>query len=183
MPDDPIPCSAGVLPYVDWQTRHHITYELRPHGASFLLPPPPWWARMDVLAPLMLAGLVFLNPVGWRAVGLRDPLALVSTGLWIVGMAVLALHAYHRRRAVLIELSGDTLRLQHVRPLLHRSAATEETIVIPRQIISDIRFVPWSKALVIRASGREMIEIQPSRHANVLEWVAQELRRAMGWIP
>jgi hypothetical protein len=64
-PEVPQP-ALPVLPYVNWATRRGITFETGDRTASFILPPPPFWLRPEVLAPV--AALLLFAPQLYAAV-------------------------------------------------------------------------------------------------------------------
>jgi hypothetical protein len=60
--------------------------------------------------------------------------------------------------------SGNTDRLDHVRP---------------RRAVYEVRYVPHSRMVLLRAHGHEMLEFRPVPDDMVLRWIADEMRQAL----
>jgi hypothetical protein len=168
-----------VLPYADRPARLGITYAIADGRVLIVIPPPTWYRRPEIVVPAVIA---LVNTPGiLKAAQSRDVLALVEMAVAAVAVAGVVVWTVVKRRATVIELTADALRLENIRPALSEDPPFPRKFVIPRKDIYDLKFVTHSGNLFIRARGREMLEFRPINDAPTLRWIADELRRALGW--
>ena len=59
--------------------------------------------------------------------------------------------------------------------------AESMTLIRPRDKIYEIKYVSHSGNLVIRTHGMDMIDIRPFHNVELMKWLTDELRQALGF--
>ena len=174
------PTSPPLLAYADLPARHGIQYEIRPDGATFQLPPTPWWRRGDVL-PLLAPLLLLAIPLVESALHAKVAATLFYFAVCTVTIVSASIIAHRRRRTGVIEITSDSFRIDNMLPLLSPDPQrATPALRFARTDVYSVNFVEHSGRLVIHIHGHEMIEFKPSRDPHVSRWLAQELRRGLG---
>jgi hypothetical protein len=83
----------------------------------------------------------------------------------------------HRHKPPSLELTRDALRIQF---LMHEPAPAKMfRISLPRATIYEVKFVEQSGNLIIRARGREMLELCITANRDLHREAAEILRKAL----
>ena len=169
-----------VLAYADLPARHGIQYDIRPDGATFVIPQPPWWRRAEIV--VLIALLPFMGGIGLYKGVTRGSVSRIAGSVLVMGILVAAtVQTALRRRAAVIEVTPTTVRLENTGPVVgtapEQAAGTHH---LPRELVYDVRYVEHSGHVIIRIRGHELIEFNPVRDRRANAWIAKELRRALG---
>ena len=81
--------------------------------------------------------------------------------------------------SVVIELDSTRLHFEGVTNTWEESGPLDR----PRSAIYEVKFVPHSGSLFIKATGFAFIECQPHHDSRVVEWIAARLNEALGFSP
>jgi hypothetical protein len=167
------------LPYADLPARWGVSCERTPAGLSVVVPPVPSWRYLVkshgwIVIPF---GIVLASAIVVRVLRLPTPLANVlwPLALWSVVLPVVAWSAWHRLRTrTVLRVTRDEFIIALVAPTGRCRAMRW-----PRSQVTDVKINPFSGKLLVRAEGHELTEHLLCPNAEVNEWLADAVRRAV----
>jgi hypothetical protein len=167
-----------LLAYADLPARHGIQYDVRPNGASFLVPPTSWWKRPEIIVAIVVTSLFVILMFADMS---SNPRRIIRTSATVAMVLVATVAGTMRlRRPMRIDVTPDALVLENVMPFMSTEMAAARVMRYPRHKVYDVQFVGHSGNVIIRVRDNEMIEFSPSTDPRLKSWLAQELRRALG---
>jgi hypothetical protein len=170
----------NVVAYADLPARYGVQYEIRPDGCVIVLPPPRWWRRIEVVTPLLFILLV-IGPLFYDDATKGEFGSMLVLLIVAGGFGVFTRFALLRGRPLVLEVTASEVKVGNAQPVLWTGAPVTHTLNYPRAQVYDVQYVPHSRNIVLRVHGSEMMEFRPTQSPDLNRWIAQQLRRALGF--
>lgn len=172
-----------VLGYGDIAVQRGVTVTRDGASLRIRVPPPRLWALRNIkLVWLFVAIQTIPIPVGQFYKG-NYGAGLAIAVIEVVVIAFLAARFTAHRRSnssgTIFELTADTLHLSADKPppgLLMTEGESCWTTTRPRRAITEVRYNPYDRALLIRAAGHNLLlGLLQNEDRRVIEYVAETL--------
>lgn len=174
-----------VLPYADVPAQFGITCEYRSDGVLIRIPQhiPPSARLLLFFALACFPFLAMVLPTMRTMGSSRDLLIVLAISIGGSGLVIIAASVWPRRatrwaKPIEIELNIAWLIVRNLEP-----GGPLSDRQLPRDQVYEIKYVPHSGHLVIRAHGCEMIDFRPVDSDRAMRWVAETLQAALSRAP
>jgi len=130
---------------------------------------------------MLLSVIPFTGPGLYEAVNERSVPKIAGCLFFIAALVLVTVMVARHRRGGVIDVTPQAVRLENIQPL--NAPYPQNAVMVhdlPRAQVYDASYVKHSGNIVIRIRNRELIEFCPSSDPRVTQWLAQELRRALG---
>lgn len=170
-----------LLQYGDAVTGTGVTLEATPGGLTIRIPPRRLKGERAV-AVVVAVGIAAMTLLAVLFLAMRQgSRGAVVAGFGAIGVLGATVGFLLRRPArwgleSVVELTATELRLT-----MHEGESGPFTVVRPRGAITEVRYNPYEKAMLVRAPGYELLPmLLINEDRRVIEWVAEQLRAAIG---
>jgi hypothetical protein len=178
MPASPeqAPSELPVLPYTDLPARWGVIAKCGQDGVRIIIPPVPSWRQLHrgfFIGAAVLGAIVVtisINVIRTGDVGVIPAIAIYGIGLFFVILAA----ANRLTRRLIFQVNSGELSLETVGGWSGRRRG-----VWPLRDVGEIKFNPSNKKLLLRITGRDLVEYFVSPDVRVTQWVAEQLARAL----
>ena len=180
---DRVEAPVGLLSYADEITQTGVRVVREPGVVRIILPPTwRWWPTSGGLVFLLLA-IIFV--AGVTVVAVRDSAKISALSRSLRGVegcgfivALAAVGIAQTRQESIFEVTGDRLVA-----MMTTFGRIREVSSWPRRDILDIHYSRISKKVILRARGRDMLELALSSSPLTHQYLADQLNAAFGEIP